>query len=432
MFKSKIPSVVAIVMMASVFAIAQTKEPAAKAPADTKEVKPAVEEKKPEAKAEEKKVDELIVTVNDHKIMQSDYDEAFQTLVANNARGRMMGEAQLAQLKMQYRPQITSKLIDDYLLGEEVKKEKITITEDELRKEMEEGLKNYLKRMGLSRDEFEERLKGTSGGKGIDEIIAERVSNPAIQDAAKHSKLIEKKFGDKFVLSDEKLKESYDRDLERVYKKPEMVKASHILVKVDKSAKPAKAESEEGKTEDKEEVDPKKEALDQINKILAEVKQPEADFAALAKKYSQCPSSEKGGDLGFFPREGAMVEPFAAAAFALKVGEISDVVESPFGYHIIKVTDKTPETVTSFEEAKGGIRFQLKEQEIQKYTRQYLGELKDAAKIVYPDAPKEEKKPETSAPKKAKPAPVATPAKPKKAEPVKKAEKEKKAETKKD
>ncbi len=412
----------AIVMMASVFAIAQTKEPAAKAPADTKEVKPAVEEKKPEAKAEEKKVDEVIVTVNDHKIMQSDYDKVFDLLVASNPRGRMMGEAQLAQLKMQYRPQLTNKLIENYLMGEEIKKEKITITEDELRKDMEEGLKNYLKRMDITREEFEERLKDSSDGKGIDEIIAERVSDPAIQETAMQGKLIEKKFADKFELSDEKLKETYDRDLERMYKKPEMVKASHILVKVDKSPKPAKAETEEGKTEDKKEEDPKKEAMDQINKILAEAKLPEADFAALAKKYSQCPSSEKGGDLGFFPREGAMVEPFAAAAFTLKVGEISGVVESPFGYHIIKVTDRTPESVTSFEEAKEGIRFQLKEQEVQKYMRQHLAELKDAANIVYPDAPKEEKKPETSAPKKAEPAPVAVPAEPEKAEPAKKPE----------
>lgn len=87
------------------------------------------------------------------------------------------------------------------------------------------------------------------------------------------------------------------------------VKASHILVKTESEAR----------------------------KILGELKKG-ANFAKLAKQFSECPSKKKGGDLGWFGR-GKMVREFEKAAFSLKKGEISDIVKTQFGYHIIKLTD---------------------------------------------------------------------------------------------
>jgi len=78
----------------------------------------------------------------------------------------------------------------------------------------------------------------------------------------------------------------------------------------------------------------KEEALQEIQKILDKVKAG-GDFAELAQHYSDCPSSSKGGDLNEFGR-GVMAKPFEDAAFKLKIGEMSDIVETPFGYHIIK------------------------------------------------------------------------------------------------
>ncbi|MCA9629349.1 MAG: peptidyl-prolyl cis-trans isomerase [Myxococcales bacterium] len=102
------------------------------------------------------------------------------------------------------------------------------------------------------------------------------------------------------------------------------VTASHILIGY-KGAQRAKSDRS------------KEEAKKLADKIAKEAKAKGADFAALAKKYSEGPSAPRGGDLGPFSR-GRMVKPFSDAAFDLKVGDVSDPVETPFGYHIIKRT----------------------------------------------------------------------------------------------
>ena len=110
----------------------------------------------------------------------------------------------------------------------------------------------------------------------------------------------------------------YDQNIDR-YKIPERRRARHILVA----------------TTDQDSIERRQELHQKVEKILAEAKAG-ADFGALAKKYSEDKSAEDGGDLGFFVR-GRMVPAFEEAAFALKEGEISDIVQTPFGFHIIKL-----------------------------------------------------------------------------------------------
>jgi hypothetical protein len=105
---------------------------------------------------------------------------------------------------------------------------------------------------------------------------------------------------------------------------PEEVSARHILISYEAAERSEATRSKE-------------EAKKLAQKVLKEAKAEDADFAALAKKYSDGPSGEKGGDLGTFGK-GQMAPPFETAAFALKVGEISEVVETKFGFHIIKRT----------------------------------------------------------------------------------------------
>lgn len=101
---------------------------------------------------------------------------------------------------------------------------------------------------------------------------------------------------------------------------PDQIRAAHILLMYKGSMRSQATRS-------------KDEALAAITEIMEEIKEG-ADFEQMARQYSDCPSSEDGGDLGFFP-QGAMVPEFDAAAFKLAVGETSGVVETPFGYHLI-------------------------------------------------------------------------------------------------
>jgi len=104
------------------------------------------------------------------------------------------------------------------------------------------------------------------------------------------------------------------------------------------------------------------------------------DFAALAKKESTCPSATQGGDLGEFGR-GEMVPEFEDAAFKLKPGETSGVVETKFGYHIIKVTAKQEPVVEKLEEVRTKIVEFLKKQKAQQELTNFINDLKKEAKI---------------------------------------------------
>ena len=145
------------------------------------------------------------------------------------------------------------------------------------------------------------------------------------------------------------LKTYYDQNIERL-SAPEERRASHILIASPKTAPAA----------DREKAKAKAEAL------LAQITKAPDTFADVARKNSEDPgSAPNGGDLDFFPR-GAMVKPFEDAAFGMKKGDISGVIESDFGYHIIKLTDIRTPKQRSFEEMKPELEADLKKQQAQK------------------------------------------------------------------
>ena len=174
--------------------------------------------------------------------------------------------------------------------------------------------------------------------------------------------LIDQKIASKVVITDEESKAYYDKN-PQMFKQPEQIKASHILIKVDAKADETK----------------KAEARKKIKEVQQKLKDG-GDFAALAKEYSEGPSSTKGGDLGYF-RRGQMVKPFEKAALALKPNEISDVVETRFGYHLIKVYDTKPEQTLAYADVKDKISQRMKQEKVEKEAIQYINELKKDAKL---------------------------------------------------
>lgn len=150
-------------------------------------------------------------------------------------------------------------------------------------------------------------------------------------------------------VSDADAKSYYDQNI-RQYTVGEQRRARHILIKAGKNASNAEQAAAKAKAE----------------KVLAQVRKNPGDFAKLANEYSQDPSSaEHGGDLGFFGT-GMMVKPFEDAAFKLKKGEISDLVKTDYGYHIIQVTDIKPAEVKPFDEVKEEVVSDIRKQQAAK------------------------------------------------------------------
>ncbi|WP_126445337.1 SurA N-terminal domain-containing protein [Sulfuricystis multivorans] len=167
-------------------------------------------------------------------------------------------------------------------------------------------------------------------------------------------------------VAEAEIKAAYEANQAR-YRTPEQRRASHILIRVEKNAS----------------ADELKAAEQKARQILDQVRANPDEFAKLAKAHSQDPgSADKGGDLGFFGR-GMMVKPFEEAAFALQENQVSDLVRSDFGFHIIKLTGIRPEQTRSFDEVRGEIEAELKRQV---GTKQFLEATEGFANLVYEQA----------------------------------------------
>jgi len=319
--------------------------------------------------------DEVAVTVNGAVITEGEVNTLVGAVIAQQTRGAQLPEPLLRDARERLRPQILETLIDDRLLDAAVQGAGITVEETDYRAMLEKRLNDHLIRSGTSQAEFEEQLRSRMKT-SLADFLTERSSDPDFRRSVQHERLLEKKYPDRFAVSGEEIQARYERDRENVYANPAMVKASHILFRTTTSM------SEEEKAA----------ARQQAEKVLVEARKPDADFAALAAEHSACPSKAQGGDLGFFPREGAMVEPFAAAAFALQAGQISDVVETRFGYHVIQVTDRKEASVTPLEEARSAIRDELVAEKSITLRKELVAELRQNAEISYPagKAPKQE------------------------------------------
>jgi peptidyl-prolyl cis-trans isomerase D len=197
------------------------------------------------------------------------------------------------------------------------------------------------------------------------------------------------------TLNPQDVKTYYEQNAARLSGQEER-RASHILIAVPKGATAAERDKAKARAEE----------------LLAMVKKDPGSFAEIAKKYSQDPgSAAKGGDLDFFTRD-AMVKPFADAVFAMKTGDISGVVQTEYGFHIIKLTDIKVPKQRSFEEMKPGIEADLKNQQAQqKFAEtadEFTNSVYEQADSLKPVADKLKLQIQTAANVTLKPAPGAT------------------------
>jgi len=295
---------------------------------------------------ESQSAEQKVAVVNGTVIKQAEFDSEMNRVLERLQRtGRIPNDLERSQIKKQ----VLENLIARELLYQESQKKGIKVDQKEIEAQL-----TALKGRFPSEVEFKNALSTMNLTEADLRFQFER--DVAIR------KLLDDQIGGKSTVSEKESRAYYDGNLES-FKKSEQVRASHILIKVDPGADEAK----------------KAEARTKIESLQAKLKNGE-DFGALAKEYSEGPSGPKGGDLGFFGR-GQMVKPFEETAFSMKPGQVSGMVETRFGYHLIMVTERTPESTLSYEEVKDRLEQYLKQQKVQEEIAAYVENLKSKAKI---------------------------------------------------
>lgn len=241
-------------------------------------------------------------------------------------------------------------LIEIELIYQDAKSKKISAKKEEIEKRLEDfkgsfkensKYEEYLKKNDLSEKEVKKEIER--------EIVIDKYID-------------EELFKDLKPASEGDAKKFYEEN-PSYFIEPEKVRASHILISVPENAT------------DKE----KKEAKKKAESILKDLKKGE-NFEEVAKEKSDCPSKKNGGDLGYFTR-GQMVKPFEDAAFSLETGQLSGIVETKFGYHIIKVLDHKKEGKIEFEKVKERIKSYLDGEKKKSIFKEKINELSSKAKI---------------------------------------------------
>jgi peptidyl-prolyl cis-trans isomerase C len=236
------------------------------------------------------------------------------------------------------------------VLSQETRARKVSATEAEV----ESGVKQMRAQFGNDEEAFKKALEAR--GMTLDKLKADTRIDISI------NKMVEAEVATAAPPTDVQVREFYDKNPDK-FKQEESIRASHILFRVDENADAAT----------------KKKAMDQAQSVLKQARAG-ADFGELAKKHSGDGSAPQGGDLNFFTH-GQMVPAFDQAAFALKTGEISDIVTTQFGYHIIKVTDRKAAEMVPFEQVSDRIKEFLTEQQKQQKADAFIQSLKQKAKI---------------------------------------------------
>jgi foldase protein PrsA len=229
----------------------------------------------------------------------------------------------------QYGAATVEQLIADKIVASEAKKQKITISDEELNKEVD-------------------KLKESYGGEEVfNQVLASNNTTvDVLKEDLKNYLTMRKLIEPQIEITDEELKTYFDENKDSLGE-AEQVKASHILVEDEETAKEIKQKLADG-----------------------------ADFADLAKEYSTDEGSkENGGELGFFPR-GTMVTEFEDVAFSLPKNEISEPVKSDYGYHIIKVEEKKEAKEANFDDSKAAIKETLIDEKMESEYTTWLEEKK--------------------------------------------------------
>ncbi|MCQ2753551.1 MAG: peptidylprolyl isomerase [bacterium] len=321
--------------------------------------------------------DSEIIKVNGEAITQSEFDTAIDRAIDNSPMAAFGGSQNLTKsddnpMYVIFKDRVVNELIIKALLDQEIQKRGIKVSNDDIEQEMKsvidkvgskEQLNSILKERKVSNAQFTEDLKTQIKIKKlIDSIQEVKVSDSEA--------------------------EKYYNSHKAMFKQGERVRASHILISADMletirniRAKNKDITPEELNKKVEEHLDAQKKKAENI---LAQVKANPNKFEEIARKSSDDKvSGERGGELGYFERD-KMVPEFSKEAFSMKPNTISDkLVQTQYGYHIIKVTDRVEPGITPFAKIKEEIKFYLTTEQQVKVLNNLTQGLMKNAKIDY-------------------------------------------------
>ncbi len=290
-------------------------------------------------------VERVIARVNNEPILLSEFNNRAGELI-EQFKAEIPEPDQEEQLK-EFKRGLLDQMIDEKLLIQQAEKKEIAVTPEEIDQGMDEirgrfdsemEFQNEITKQGLTGENFRENLgQQIKVIKLTNQEVRAQISPPTEEEVR-----------------------TYYRENEEAMVVPPQIRARHILITLN------------GKTEE--------EAKNKIDEIYAKAKKTPQNFSNMAEEYSDGPSALRGGDLGYFSRT-EMPQSFSDAAFDLDIDEISEPVQTRFGYHIIKVVGKRASEKRTFSEIKDQLKNLLYQRKMEEAYDSYLRELRDEARI---------------------------------------------------
>jgi len=309
---------------------------------------------KPAAKAAPKQNDPAIVIVNGSKLYESDLKWQME-----NIRRGSPGSAQSSEADQEMRKRALQELIGFELLYQD----SLSLGVKDVDKQVDDMIASAVKQFG-SKEKLTEQL--AKDGLTLDQVRKILKKNILIQAE------VDERIAPKVTVTEAEIEAYYEANKDRL-QHDELVAARHILIKFPENVTEAQ----------------KKAALDKIQALRKKIVEGK-DFAEVAKANSDCPSKKRGGDLGYFPK-GAMVPEFEKVAFSVNEGELSDVVETSYGYHLILVYAKKPAGTLPLAEVRGQLEKDLKERKLYEGMNAQIQKLQKTAKVQILDKTLKEK-----------------------------------------
>ena len=288
--------------------------------------------------------EEKVAAVNGAPIEKDEFDgEVF--LIQKTVLG--LGKPLSCEQVSSIRREVLESMIRRELLYQVARKSGIKPDENAISKDI-----NSLKQQFSDETEYKNELSR----RGINEemLRARMIRNSLVQ------KYVYKEFTDKADVTDKEIQDYYQKHID-LFKQPFQMRVSHISIQSDPKGDDSRKKELRGKAE----------------KILKNLKD-DKDFADLAREYSDGPTKNKGGDLGYL-RKGQLEKQFESKVLALKKGEITDIIETEYGFHIFKVTDIKPETILAYEDVKEKVKKFLVDEKTKQAADLYAKKLREKA-----------------------------------------------------